>query len=676
LAAQTGLPALAWSAEADPEIGANAGNDWAYSDGTPEGWHYSAHTQINDHSVARLGLAWAADIPSPSGLVGTPLVKDGVVYQSGPGGVVYANDAKTGQARWAFKPETRYDKPLSFVAVWAMHHNRGLAVDQDRVYVAAGDCRLFAVDRISGQQAWMTEACDPTQPYGITSAPKLGGGMVFIGNANADLNTARGFVSAFDARTGKFLWQFWLRPGDPTKPFENATMKMAAATWGKDYWPRSIGGAQAWDGMTYDPKLGLVYIGTNGPLPTDPTERGKDAGDELFSSAIVAVDAKSGNYVWHFTEVPHDAWEFSAVAPIQIAELPINGVTRRVLMQAPKSGFFYLLDAKTGKFISAGQIAAQNWAKGIDQATGRPILNPDTEYWKHPDRDTLTIPGVLGAARTWAAMAYSPKTSLVYIGTWTSAVLYQAGGHFDWYYSFRKDATIKPEAQLSAWDPIKQKAAWRFVRPGITNGGTLATAGNLVFQGTDDGTFDAFDARTGHKLWSFKTDGAIMGAPSTAVIDGNQYIFVASGDSGASATTHSSARFNSTPTTQGPPRLLAFRLDGKSSLTPKAGYGPVTLPKPWRPRQPAPLAVQGAKVYDDNNCALCHGLDAIQAGRDIPDLRAATKVTYAFMADIFKGAYRQAGMPSFENITDEDIVALQAYLTNQAWGGYEEQNSR
>jgi quinohemoprotein ethanol dehydrogenase len=676
LLAHTGTSAVGRSAEAKPEIGANAGNDWPYNDGTPEGWHYSAHTQINDRSVSRLGLAWAADIPSRSGLVGTPLVKDGVVYQSGPGGAVYANDAKTGQARWAFTPETRYDKPLSLIAFWAMHHNRGLAVDQDRVYVAAGDCRLFAIDRVTGQQAWMTEACDPTQPYGITSAPKLGGGMVFIGNANADMNTARGFVSAFDAKTGKFLWRFWLRPGDPTKPFESAAMKMAAATWGKDYWPRSIGGAQAWDGMTYDPKLGLLYIGTNGPLPFDPTERGKDAGDELFSTAIVAVNAKTGAYVWHYTEVPHDAWEFSAVAPIQIAELPINGITRRVLMQAPKNGFFYLIDANTGKFISAGQIAAQNWATGIDQATGRPILNPETEYWKHPDRETLTIPGALGAARTWAAMAYSPKTSLVYVGTMTMAVLCQPGGHFDWYYSFRKDATVKGEGQLTAWDPIKQKVAWRVVRSTIMDGGTLATAGNLVFQGTVDGAFDAFDTRTGHKLWSFKTDGAIMGAPSVAIIDGVQYIFVASGDSGASANTHSSARFNSTPTTQGPPRLLAFRLDGNANLTPKAGYGPVTLPKPWRPRQPAVLALQGAKVYEDNDCALCHGLDAFQAGRDIPDLRAASKETYAFMGDIFKGAYRQAGMPSFENITDEDIVALQAYLTNEAWDSYEEQRLR
>jgi quinohemoprotein ethanol dehydrogenase len=565
---------------------------------------------------------------------------------------------------------------LSLIAFWAMHHNRGLAIDNERVYVAAGDCRLFALDHLTGRQVWMTEACDPTQPYGITSAPKLGGNMVFIGNANADMNSARGFVSAFDAKTGKFLWRFWLRPGDPAKPFENATMKMAAATWGKNYWPRSIGGAQAWDGMTYDPKLGLLYIGTNGPLPYNPTERGEDAGDELFSSAIVAVEAKTGRYMWHYTEVPHDAWEFSAIAPIQIADLPINGERRRVLMQAPKDGFFYLLDAKTGKFISAGQIGAQNWTRGIDPTTGRPIPNPDTEYWNHPERSAVLIPGTGNEARTWVAMAYSPETSLVYVPTLTMAALYEPGGHFDWYYSFRKDTTVKAEGQLIAWDPIAQKAAWRFARTSITDGGTLVTAGNLVFQGTDDGKFQALDARTGHLLWSFKADGAIMGAPSTVTIDGIQYIFVASGDSGASATTHSGGLFNTTPTAQGPPRLLAFRLDGQAVLDQKHGYGPVTLPQPWRPRQPTALAAKGQKVYEDNNCALCHGGDAIQAGRDIPDLRAASEQTHRLMGIIFKGAYRQAGMPSFENLSDDDIVALQAYLTNQAWNGFEKRISR
>jgi quinohemoprotein ethanol dehydrogenase len=575
-----------------------------------------------------------------------------------------------------FAPDTRYNQPLSFIAFWAMHHNRGLAVDEDHVYVAAGDCRLFAVERTTGKQAWMTEACDPTQPYGITSAPRLGGGMVFMGNANADFNTARGFVSAFDAKTGKFLWRFYLRPGDPQKPFESETMKAAATTWGDGYWPASIGGAQAWDGMTYDPELGLLYIGTNGPLPHNPLERGKNAGDELFSSAIVAVDAKTGKYVWHYTEVPHDGWDLSAVSPIQIVELPIKGVKTRVIMQAPKNGFFYVLDAKTGKFISAGQIAAQNWAKGIDPVTGRPIPNPDAEYWNHPDRETLMVPGSNGA-RTFEPMAYSPKTSLVYVPTRTMVTRFRPGPQttWDWYYPLRADAKIKAEGQLIAWDPIKQTEVWRVVRPSTHNGGTLATAGNLVFQGTLEGTFDAFDALTGRKAWSFQGDGAIMGAPSTAVIDGVQYIFVASGDNGASAMTHSAGGFNSLPTTQGPPRLLAFCLGGTAKLSPKAGYGPISLKMPWRPRQLPSLVARGAQIYDDNACGFCHGMEAIQAGRDIPDLRASSKETYAAMRTILDGGFREAGMPAFKNITAEEIVALQAYMTDQAWKGYEEQQS-
>jgi PQQ-dependent dehydrogenase (methanol/ethanol family) len=663
------------SVSAAPGNTASAATDSEYIDGDPQGWQYSGQSQINDHTLPQLRLAWVADIPSPAGLVGIPLVRGGVVYQSGPGGVVYANDARSGKSLWVFAPPTRFDQPLSFVAFWAMHHNRGLALDDNRVYVAAGDCRLFAIDRATGKQVWMTEPCDPMQPYGITSAPRLGGGMVFIGNANADLNTARGFVSAFDAMTGKFLWRFYTRPGDPHKPFESEAMKMAAASWGAGYWPASTGGAQAWDGMRYDPKLGLLYIGTNGPLPYNPLERGKNAGDELFSSAIVAVDATTGQYVWHYTTVPHDAWELSAVAPIQIVELPIKGVMTRVIMQAPKNGFFYVLEAKSGKFISAGQIAAQNWTKGIDQSNGRPIPNPAAEYWHHPDQDTLMIPGTNGA-RTWEPMAYSPRTALVYVPTRTMATLYRRGGHFDWYYPLGAGATIKAEGQLIAWDPLKQREAWRVVRPSTHNGGALATAGNLVFQGTVEGTFDAFDALTGRKLWSFHTDGAIMGAPSTALIDGVQYIFVASGDSAASAETHSAGRFNSTPTTQGPPRLLAFCLNGTASLRPMPGYRTVILMRPWRPRQPAALVAEGAEVYQNNGCELCHGVEAIQAGRDIPDLRAASRQAYGAMREILNGAFRSAGMPAFKNITDNDIVALQAYLTEQSWNGYEAQQSR
>jgi quinohemoprotein ethanol dehydrogenase len=644
--------------------------------GNAEGWQYDEQTQINDHNVARLGLAWAADIPTAAGLVGTPLVVGGIVYQSGPGGAVYANEGLTGKLVWQFTPETRYDQPLSFVAFWAMRHNRGLAADDDRIYVAAGDCRLFALDRRTGKQQWMTEACDATQPYGITSAPRVGGGMVFIGNANADLNTSRGFVSAYDANTGKMLWRFYTRPGDPKKPFENELMKMAASTWGEDYWPRAKGGAHVWDGMTYDPKLGLLYIGTNGALPYSPLERGKDAGDELFASAIVAVDAKTGKYVWHYTEVPHDNWEMSAISPIQIAELPIDGVKRRVIMQAPKNGFFYLLDAKTGKFISAGQMVPQNWTTGIDPKTGRPGPAPaEAQYWNRPGQETLMMPST-NAARTWEFMAYNPATSLVYVPTRTMVALHARNGETDYYYPMRKDAEVKPKGHLIAWDPLRQKEVWRVDRTYTHNGGTLATAGNLVFQGTVEGTFDAFDARTGRKVWSFQGDGAIMSAPSAAVINGVQYIFVASGDNGASAQTHSGGGFISTPTSQGPPRLLAFRLDGKAALSPKAGYGPISVLKPWRPRQSDALAAEGRAVFRNNNCELCHGVDAIQAGRDIPDLRASSKETYAAMREIFDGAFRPGGMPSFPHITDKEIVALQAYFTNRAWDGYKGQPYR
>lgn len=649
-------------------------SDWSFVHG-PDGWHYSATPQINGRNVSKLGLAWSADIPSPSGLVGTPIIIEGVVYQSGPGGVVYANEARTGKSKWVFSPDNQYDEDLSLIAFWAMRHNRGLTADKNHVYVSAGNCRLFAIDRKTGQQRWSTKACDPTEPYGITAPPTLGGGMVFIGNSNADMNTSRGFISAFDAQSGKLLWRFYTRPGDPNRPFESDTVKKAAATWGDAYWPASKGGGHVWDSMTYDSKLGLLYFGTNGPVPHNPLERGKNAGDELFATAIVAVNAKTGAYAWHYTTVPRDGWELSAIAPIQIAELPIEGKTTRVVMQAPKNGFLYVLNAETGKFISAGQIAAQNWTKGIDPKTGRPIPNPEAEYWNRPGQDTLMIPGTNGA-RTWEAMSYSPNTSLVYIPTRTMATLFTKDGSYDWYYPLHKDASIKAEGQLVAWDPVKQKEVWKVIRPGTHNGGAMATGGNLVFQGSLEGSFDAFEASTGKKLWSFQGDGAIMGAPSTAVVDGVQYIFVASGDSGASAQTHSAGQFNSTSKSQGPPRLLAFRLGGEERLVKKPGYSEVKLEKPWRPRQERPLVLNGKEVYLKHGCDLCHGVDAVQAGRDIPDLRGSSEATYSAMPHILKGALRPRGMPGFSSISQPDVVALQAYLTEQAWEGFEAQSAR
>ncbi len=657
-----GVGAVAQAPAADSQA------EWRLLGGGLQQWYHASDTLINQGNVKRLGLAWYADMDTQDGLVGQPLVADGVIYQGGPPGRIYANDIKTGKSLWTFTPAVDYLPGTTWTGYWATHVNRGLALDGDNLFIGSY-CKLLAVSRTTHKQVWAVQSCDPTKVQGITGAPRVGGGKVFVGNASGDNGGDRGFVDAFDTKTGRHLWRFYTMPGDPSKPFESRVMAEAAKTWGTNYWKYTQGGTSPWDAITYDDKTDTLYFGTDGPAPWAPNQRAPDAGDELFTDSIVALNASTGQYKWHFQTVQHDGWNMAATMHIMLADLPQAGGSRRVVMSAPKNGFFYVLDATTGAFINARNYVPVNWTKGLDPKTGRPIPSDEANYWQHTGGLTIPLPGDVGA-HNWEAMAYSPENGLVYIPASIVPISMSpskdafGGVAADYYYGMRPDAKIKTHGELVAWDPTTQSERWRVARPLAINGGAMATAGNLVFQGTGDGKVQALAADTGKVIWSYDVGGAVLAAPTTVTVDGVQYLIIASGNGGA-AGMRGIALLMTTLRSQGPARLLAFRLDGATSL-------PIVLPPPFpAPAQPQPnpaAAVRGGVVYSKYICSGCHGFNAINVGRGIPDLRKVSASTMGSMRQIvIEGAYRQVGMPAFPTMTDQELSDLKSYLMQQAW---------
>jgi PQQ-dependent dehydrogenase (methanol/ethanol family) len=655
-------------------------SEWPLLGGNSEQWQFSPLTLINDHNVATLGLAWSAELPVIPGLVGNPLVVDGTVYQGAPGGRIVANNVRNGKLLWTFQPAPRdlNDlKRLSWVALWANQVNRGLAVDEHNAYIASGDCRLFAVNRLTGRLLWEAAPCDPTKDYGIVGAPRVGGGMVFVGNTNAELGTERGHVDAYDAATGRSLWRFYTVPGNPADGFENAAMKMASKTWAPNYW-RHGGAGAPWEGMAYDDKLRRLYVGVGNSAPIEADDAGKQM---LFGNSIIALDTKTGRLLWYYQEAPGSLdFDCDAVAHIQIADLPTKKRERRVVMQAAKDGFFYVIDAHTGRLVSANNYVPSTWASHVDSRSGRLVTR--AEYWKEPV-PKVAQPGGFGA-RTWTLMAYNPNSRWVYVPAFiwpdlyappadsgaSDTINYAAAGDAA-YYGLSPKAKIKAAGKLIAWDPVEQRERWHVDQRVALNGGVLATAGNLVFEGTAEGTFNAYAADTGNRLWTFDAHGTILAAPTTVEIDDEQVILVPSGDGGATGAVPVFPRMTSTPSAQNRSRLLAFKLGGPDTV-PAAPER--AIPRPFRPVQPATLAKRGARLFSERNCFACHGLKAEKGGLAVPDLRTLSKEVYDAMPDIvIGGAYLQAGMPAFPTLTGEDLEAIRAFLTNEAWAAYDAQ---
>jgi quinohemoprotein ethanol dehydrogenase len=647
---------------------AQAAEEWLATGRDYAETHYSPLKQIDSGNAGRLGLAWFWDTESTRGLEATPLVWNGTLYATSSWSVVFALDARSGKLKWRWDPEV----PRS----WGQRAccdvvNRGVALYDGKIYAGALDGRLAAIDAASGKLVWQVQTTDKDAPYTITGAPRVVKGKVIIGNGGAEYGV-RGYVSAYDARNGRLAWRFYTVPGDPSKPFESPALARAAKTWNGEWW-KFGGGGTAWDAMAYDPEADLLYVGTGNGSPWNRDVRSPGGGDNLYLSSIVALKPDTGAYVWHYQTTPGDNWDYTAVQHILLADLRIGGRTRKALMQAPKNGFFYVLDRVTGEFISAEPYTRVTWASGVDKKTGRPIEVPQARYGKDV---VMLSPGPLGG-HNWQPMSYNPQTGLVYIPAQDAAFPYSLDAEF----RFRKgtwnlsiamapsnipppdpNAAKWPPGFLTAWDPVAQKERWRVAYGDGSNGGTLTTAGNLVFQGTADGRLVAYSADRGQKLWEVKLGTGVMAAPVTYQLDGKQYVSVLAGWGGAAAL------FGANPARsyKAEGRVWTFALDGRAVEPVQSRARPAVTPLPSN-AAPASVA-RGAKLYAES-CAMCHGQGAASGGT-IADLRySAPAVFQDYRRIVIEGGLQSAGMPAFrEWLTGEDAEAIRGFVLAQRAG--------
>ncbi|MCB1677183.1 MAG: PQQ-dependent dehydrogenase, methanol/ethanol family [Halioglobus sp.] len=636
---------------------------------------FSPLSAVDDTNVKRLGLAWNYKYPVDRVVEATPIEVDGVLYTTGAYSMVFALDATTGELLWQYDPKVWQGIQGRGCCDAA---NRGVAVWQGKVYVGVYDGRLEALDAATGKLLWSVNTLlDADRNYTISGAPRVVKGKVIIGNGGAEFGV-RGYITAYEADTGKQAWRFFTVPGDPAAGDETDTITMIRKTWyGDQYWKQG-GGGTVWDSMAYDPELDLLYIGVGNASYWNYKLRSEAKGDNLFVSSIVALRPATGEYVWHYQTTPGDAWDYTATQHIIVTTLPIDGKPRRVVMQAPKNGFFYVLDAATGKFISAGKYGVVTWAKGIDPATGRPIVDTEAaDYWTDSEPKTV-FPGSQGA-HNWPPMSYSPKTGLVYIpqqvtmehfvpletpravqtgvpnlGIVTPVVPETLAG-------IEELATVY-RGNLVAWDPVRQEERWRVPYEHIHNSGTLSTAGNLVFQGTADGRVLAYAADTGKKLWEQEVSSGVVAAPITYSVDNEQYVAFNVGWGGAFPITFGALaqRTRVVPDS----RLYVFKLDGKAPM-PEVRRREMTLPAPPPVTADAAALAQGKELFA-NHCGVCHGLSAISADI-IPDLRYLSHEKHDEFLPIVFGLRSHKGMPPFGNILQPaQVESIHQYIIQRS----------
>ena len=631
---------------------------------------FSPLKQISDQNVSKLALAWYYDLDTHRGQEATPIVVDGVMYFTTAWSKVLALDAAAGKLLWSYDPKVP--------GAWAINAccdvvNRGVAAWNGKVFLGTLDGRLIALDAASGSPAWETLTIDRNFRYTITGAPRVVKGKVIIGNGGGEFGV-RGYVSAYDAETGKLAWRFYTVPGDPSQPFESPVLAKAAPTWSGEWWKLG-GGGTVWNTIVYDPELDLLYVGTGNGTPWSEKFRSPKGGDNLLTCSIVALKPETGEYVWHYQQDPADAWDFDSDEDIILADLTIDGQSRKVLMQAPKNGIFYVLDRTNGALISAKPYTFINWASGVDLKTGRPI---ETATARYAGADPAPIvPGPAGA-HSWQPMSFSPVTRLAYIPVNDAGFKYKAPDSFE----ARKLApnygidvvtagmpqnpqikkailgTVK--GKLVAWDPMQQKAAWTIFRPGPWNGGTLATAGNLVFEGTAGGNFEAYRADDGEKLWSFAAQTGVMAGPVTYEVNGEQYVAVLAGWGGVFPLAAGEVSFAS-GRVRNVSRMLVFKVGGKASLP---LLQPIELPRLTElPNPVSPTTIHKGERLFQTYCAACHG-DVAVSGGVLPDLRYSSALTSdAWFEVVLRGLLQSQGMVNFsKELSRDDAAAIRSYV--------------
>ena len=636
--------------------------DWLTYGRTYDEQRFSPLTQVNAETVGRLGVAWWATFDTDRGQEATPLVADGVLYTTSTWSKVFAFDAKTGKPLWSFDPEVPGEKGFNACCDVV---NRGVALWKGRAYVGTLDGRLIALDAKTGKVVWSVQTTDPNLPYTITGAPRAVKGKILIGNGGAEY-PVRGYVSAYDAETGKLDWRFHMTPnpkGEPDGAASDKAMKdFAYASWSDGAWKLGGGGATPWDAITYDPQTDLVFVGTGNAGPWNGKIRSGGKGDNLFAASIVALRPDTGEYVWHYQTTPRDDWDFDAVQHLMVADLPIGGKTQRVVMQANKNGFFYVLDAASGKLVSAEKFVPVTWAEKVDAATGRPVEAPGARYENGAEQQQT--PGALGG-HNWQPMAFSPKEQLVYIPAQTLYMDYRDPTDFKfvpgaWNLGLGR-STLAPErvqptpvGELIAWDPVKKAARWKATFPDPWRSGVLATGGGLVFHAAGH-KFIAFDAATGKQLWSYDTGAAPIAASSTYAIDGEQYVALMVGFGGAGG------MGGLEPRRKG--RLLVFKLDGKVVPTP---FPEVVAPPPLDLKTATASkgdVTKGAALHAQF-CVTCHG-----AGGFLPVLARSPVILdpVGFKAIVLEGAKKPHGMAPFRRFFDETSAEdLRAFLLKEA----------
>lgn len=668
-----GSAALAGVSTAD--IAASPAEEWL-SYGRDYGeQRFSPLNAVNTGNVNGLGLAWSADLDTARGQEATPLVHNGVLYVSTAWSMVKAYDAANGKLLWAYDPKVPRE---TLVRACCDAVNRGVALYDNKVYVGTLDGRLVALNAATGKPVWQTVAVPNQRDYTITGAPRIVKGRVIIGEGGSEYR-ARGYLAAYDAQTGKLAWKFHTVPGNPKTGFENKAMAAAAKTWAGNWWTQG-GGGTVWDSITYDPKTNLILFGTGNAEPWNPQPMGRK-GSNLYTASVVAVHADTGAYAWHFQETPEDRWDFDSDAQITVADVQIDGQVRHVAIHAPKNGHVYVLDVKTGKFLSAKPFVPVNWTTGIDPKTGQPTLNPDARYEK-TGKPWLSLPGAVGG-HSWQPQSYSQATGYLYIPANIAGFPYVAAKN--WKPSaigfqtamdaaatampantqMREGAKAQTVGALIAWDVAHQKEAWRVNLNSPWNGGVLSTAGNLVFQGNADGQFVAYSADKGEKLWSFPTQTGVIAAPMTYSIRGEQYVAVLAGWGGVWDIA-TGVLYNKGAGTRNISRLLVFKLGATGQLAPPPPPAKMVLDPPAPFGTPQQIAA-GAQHFA-RYCSVCHG-DAAVSGDLNPDLRHSGIIASAdaLKAIVIGGQLHQLGMVSFKSaLTPTDAEAIRAYLVHRA----------